>query len=83
MTPKDSRFGFKVQALDFGGLKTWALLEVDFFGVVPSNATQDQSYGYSSIRMRQYYTKLETPFVDLLVGQTNDLYGWGAAPAST
>jgi hypothetical protein len=79
ITPKDSRFGFKVEAPDFGGFRTWALLEVDFFGVVPSNATQDQSYSYSSIRMRQYYTKLETPFLDLLVGQTNDLYGWGGA----
>ncbi|HXK17858.1 MAG TPA: hypothetical protein VNG33_08650, partial [Polyangiaceae bacterium] len=79
VTPKDSRFGFKVSAPEFESMKASALLEVDFFGTVPSNATQDQSYANSSIRLRQYYTKLETPVVDLLVGQTNDLFGWGGA----
>ncbi len=76
-TPKDSRLGYKVAAPAFGDLKTSAQFEADFFGVVASNATQDQSYTYASIRLRQYFAKLETPVVDLLVGQTFDLFGWG------
>jgi hypothetical protein len=76
-TPKDSRIGYKVAAPAFGDLKASAQMEADFFGVVPSNATQDQSYTYAGIRLRQYYAKLETPVVDLLVGQTFDLFGWG------
>jgi hypothetical protein len=45
--------------------------------VQPTTVSQDQQYTYSSIRLRHYYAKLETPIVDLLAGQTFDLYGWG------
>src|SRR5882672_3523767 len=76
-TAKDSRLGYKVVAPPFGSLKASAFLEADFFGVLPTTATQDQSYTYDSIRLRHYYAKLETPILDLLVGQTFDLYGWG------
>jgi DcaP outer membrane protein len=76
-TAKDSRLGYKIVAPAFGAVKTSVQMEADFFGTVPSNATQDQSYTYASIRLRQYYARLETPIVDLLVGQTFDLFGWG------
>ncbi|HVZ73728.1 MAG TPA: hypothetical protein VHJ20_15215 [Polyangia bacterium] len=76
-TPKDSRLGFKAVAPTFEGMKASAYMEADFFGVLPTTATQDQSYTYSSIRLRQYYAKLETPFVDVLAGQTFDLFGFG------
>jgi hypothetical protein len=76
-TAKDSRFGYKIAAPAFGALKVSGQFEADFFGTVPSNATQDQSYVYASIRLRQYFAKLETPVLDVLVGQTFDLFGWG------
>jgi hypothetical protein len=76
-TAKDSRIGYKIAAPPFGSLKTSAYFEADFFGIIPTTATQDQSYVYDTIRLRQYYAKLETPVLDLLVGQTFDLYGWG------
>ncbi|HEX4406598.1 MAG TPA: hypothetical protein VH560_17285 [Polyangia bacterium] len=77
-TAKDSRLGYKIAAPPFGGsLKASAFMEADFFGIIPTTATQDQSYVYDTIRLRQYYAKLETPIVDLLVGQTFDLYGFG------
>jgi hypothetical protein len=76
-TPKDSRLGYKLVSPQFGSLKASAFMEADFFGVLPTTATQDQSYTYASIRLRQYYAKLETPIVDLLVGQTFDLFGMG------
>jgi hypothetical protein len=76
-TAKDSRIGYKIAAPAFGSLKASAFMEADFFGIIPTTATQDQSYVYDTIRLRQYYAKLETPIVDLLVGQTFDLYGFG------
>ncbi|HTM46802.1 MAG TPA: hypothetical protein VL137_17725 [Polyangiaceae bacterium] len=78
-TARDSRLGFKVEAPEFESMKASALLEMDFFGTVASNATQDQSYVAGPIRLRQFYTKLETPIVDVLAGQTQDLYGWGGS----
>ena len=76
-TVKDSRIGFKVAAPTYGSIKTSAQFEADFFGIQPTTASQDQTYTYSSIRLRHYFAKLETPVIDLLVGQTFDLYGWG------
>lgn len=76
-TVKDSRIGFKVAAPTYGSIKTSAQFEADFFGIVPTTATIDQSATYSAIRLRHYFATLETPVVDLLVGQTFDLYGWG------
>jgi hypothetical protein len=76
-TAKDSRLGYKLVAPPFGSVKVSGLMEADLFGVVPSNATQEQSYTFASIRLRHYYAKLETRFVDVLVGQTFDLFGWG------
>ena len=76
-TVKDSRIGFKVAAPTEGSIKASAQFEAHFFGVQPTTVSQDQQYTYSSIRLRHYYAKLETPVLDLLVGQTFDLYGWG------
>lgn len=76
-TAKDSRVGFKVIAPPSGAIKVSALMEADFFGVLPTTATQDESYTTASIRLRHYFAKLETPIVDVLVGQTFDLFGWG------
>jgi hypothetical protein len=77
-TAKDSRLGFRVSAPAYGALKASAFFEADFFGLQPPTATQDQAYVYSAIRLRQYYAKLETPVLDLLAGQTFDLFGWGS-----
>jgi hypothetical protein len=76
-TAKDSRLGFKLTAPTFGSIRASAQLETDFFGPLPTTAAQDDAYTLDSIRMRLYFAKLETPFVDVLVGQTFDLFGWG------
>jgi hypothetical protein len=74
---RDSRIGYKVAAPTFESVKASALVEADFFGLPPPNASQDQYYSANIIRLRHFYAKLETPIIDLLVGQTYDLYGWG------
>jgi hypothetical protein len=74
---RDSRIGLKASAPTFEGIKTSAYIEADFFGLPSTSATQDQYYNASIIRLRQFYAKLESPVVDMIAGQTNDLYGWG------
>jgi hypothetical protein len=78
-TAKDSRLGAKLVAPPFGSVKISGLIEADLFGVLPATSTQEQSYTFDSIRLRLFYAKLETPVVDLLVGQAFDLFGWGGA----
>jgi hypothetical protein len=76
-TVRDSRIGLKANAPTFEGMKASAFMEADFFGLPSSTATTDQYYSASIIRLRHFYAKLETPVVDVLAGQTYDLYGWG------
>jgi hypothetical protein len=76
VSPKDSRFGLKAEAPTFASIKASGVFVVDFFGVQPPNATQDQNYAAGIIRMREFYAKLDTPVIDVLAGQTQDLFGW-------
>ena len=45
-------------------------------GTQPPNATQDQNFAAGVLRMREFYAKLDTPVIDVLAGQTQDLFGW-------
>jgi hypothetical protein len=76
-TAKDSRLGFKVRAPAVGSIRVSGQLETDFFAPLPATATQDDSYVFDAIRMRLYFATVETPVVNLLVGQNFDLFGWG------
>jgi hypothetical protein len=76
-TVRDSRVGLKATAPTFEGMKATAYMEADFFGLPSPSATQDQYYNASIIRLRHFYSRLETPVVNVLAGQTYDLYGWG------
>jgi hypothetical protein len=76
-TAKDSRLGFKVRAPSAGAIKLSAQFESDFFAPLPATATQDASYVFDAIRMRLYFATVETPVINVLVGQTFDLFGWG------
>jgi hypothetical protein len=78
-TVRDSRIGLKAAAPTFEGMKVSAFMESDFFGQLPPTATQDQFFSTPIPRLRQFYAKLETPIVDVLAGQTYDLYGWGGS----
>jgi hypothetical protein len=82
---RDSRFGFYVRAPEVSGVRVSGLLEMDFFGDVASNATEQQSYSTAiAPRLRHYYFRVENPIVDILVGQYWHLFGWQNAyhPAS-
>ena len=83
-TANNSLFGFMLKAPDWGRLHTFGHVEVDFFGVQPTDATEQQVYTAPSVRMRLFYFRLRQDFftrasVDLLVGQYHDLFAWGGA----
>jgi hypothetical protein len=78
-TIKNSRVGLKFDAPEYHRVKGSALLEMDFFGVQPTDATQNDFYVLGTMRVRHAYMKLETPIVDVLAGQYHDLFGWGGS----
>ncbi len=78
-TIKNSRLGLKLDAPVYGGIKSTAVLEMDFFGVQPTDVTQNDYYVLGTMRVRHAYVKLESPIVDLLAGQYHDLFGWGGS----
>ncbi len=85
MTANNSLFGFVINAPEFHrGLHPMAHLEMDFFGVQPSDATEQSLFSSPSVRMRLFYFRLkqdlfERAAIDLLVGQYHDLFAWGGA----
>lgn len=76
-TARDSRIGLYVGAPDFEGMHSYLQLEFDFFGLVPTEATERDSIQFGPVRMRHAFYKLETPIIDVLAGQYFELFGWG------
>jgi len=79
LTARNSRLGFKIQAPQWGEIKTSGVVEFDFFGESQLTTKQGESYSAGPARMRLFYAKLETPIVDVLAGQYHDLFAWGGA----
>jgi hypothetical protein len=82
-TVRASRFGFRIAAPEYHGVRASAVLEADFFGpALPTGVgqpgTEAAVFSNPALRVRQAYFKVETPVVDILVGQTWMLLGWGA-----
>jgi len=77
---RNTRLGFRLAAPEWGGVKSSAVLETDFFGNQPSNPGSAYSeasfYNNPAWRIRHAYLKLETPVLDFLFGQTWELFGW-------
>ena len=73
---RDSRFGLRLAAPPAGKIKASGLLETDFFG--PSATTEQGTWVNPVLRFRHAYLKLETPVVDIIFGQTWNLFGWQA-----
>lgn len=75
-TLRNSRIGFKLKAPAYHGLLASAMLEMDFLGNQPPTASEGQLFGNPTFRIRHFNLKLETPYVDILVGQYWQLFGW-------
>jgi hypothetical protein len=83
MTANNSLFGFLLDAPDWKGLKALGHVEVDFFGVPPTDATESTIFTTPAVRMRLFYFRLRHALgpgaVELLAGQYHDLFAWGGA----
>ena len=74
---RNPRLGLRVGAPDLGPLHASAVAEMDFFGNQPT-VSEAAFFNNPTFRIRHAYFKLETPVVDLTIGQTWELFGWQA-----
>jgi hypothetical protein len=76
---RNTRLGLAFVAPPMGSIKSSAVLEGDFFGNQPDsppNISESSYYDSPTFRIRHAYLKLQTPVVDVIAGQTYDLFGW-------
>jgi hypothetical protein len=75
---RNTRLGLGFEAPAWGAIKPSAVLEVDFFGHQgePPEASEQNYFVNPTLRLRHAYVKLANPYVDVLVGQTYDVFGW-------
>jgi hypothetical protein len=75
---RNSRLGFAFESPTLGTVKPTAVLEADFFGHQDSPPTSSEGTFFNSptFRVRHAYVKLKSPYVDFLMGQSYDLFGW-------
>jgi hypothetical protein len=72
---RNSRFGFRVRAPEWHHVRVSGNLEFDALGN-QIGTTEAQTFTNAAIRVRHYNLKVETPIVDLLIGQFWSLFGW-------
>jgi hypothetical protein len=91
-TIRNSRIGFALETPDWSGTKGLGLIEGDFFGFDPNPAystpaagapaSQPSESGFftnPTFRVRHAWAKIESPYVDVLAGQTWSVLGGGGA----
>jgi hypothetical protein len=76
ITAKDSRLGVFVGAPTFENVRSSAQIEIDFYGLTPTDARLNDVIVFPTPRLRHAFLKFETPIVDVVAGQTYDLFGW-------
>ena len=73
---RNSRIGFRLRAPEYHRVRASAMLEMDFLGNQPPNATEAAFFTSPTFRIRHFNLKVETPIVDVLIGQYWQLFGW-------
>jgi hypothetical protein len=81
---RNSRLGMRVAAPAFHGLRLSGVFEMDFFGNQPALGypaangaiSENSFYANPAFRARHLFLKMETPILDVLIGQTWNLFGW-------
>jgi hypothetical protein len=75
-SPRDSRLGFLLATPDKRGVRLTGLLEFNFFA---STATTEQATWSDPVAgLRQAWIKLETRALDIMIGQSANLFGWSS-----
>jgi len=84
---RNSRLGFKLKGPGNGVIKSSGQFEGDFLGVQPLGApnpvgtpplTESSFFTSPVFRIRHFYAKMETPYIDVMAGQYWQLFGWEA-----
>jgi len=75
---RNSRFGLRVRAPEFANVRASGVLEMDFLGF-DQPSTEAAFFDNPTLRIRHAYLKLETPLVDVLIGQYWHIFGWQPA----
>jgi hypothetical protein len=76
MAARNSRIGFRISAPTYNGIKASAQLEMDFLGNQPPGISEASFFQNAGFRYRHLNLKLETSAVDILIGQSWQLFGW-------
>jgi hypothetical protein len=78
-TAKNSRIGLIIGAPSFGSIETTGMINFDFFGMQPTDATETDYYVLDTMRLRHAYLRLHAPVIDFMAGQMPTVFGWGGA----
>jgi hypothetical protein len=78
-TAKNSRIGLIVGAPSYRSIEATGHINFDFFGLQPTDATENDYYVVGTMRLRHAYLRLHSPIIDLMAGQQPTLFGWGGA----
>jgi hypothetical protein len=73
---RNSRIGLRLRAPEWHHMRASAMLEMDFLGNQPPTVTEAQFWTNPTFRFRHMNLKIETPIVDILIGQYWQLFGW-------
>lgn len=72
---RNTRFGLRLRAPEIAKVRASGTLEMDFLGF-DQPSTEAALFNNPTFRIRLAYLKVETPIVDLLVGQYWHMFGW-------
>lgn len=81
---RNSRIGLRMKAPETGGVRVSGVVETDFLGTqtigyaagTGNVVSENQYFTSPMLRIRHMYVKAETDVVDVLLGQTWELFGW-------
>lgn len=76
---RNTRIGMMLESPVIGGVKPSAVIEVDFSGNQPIQAgitSEATAFTSPILRLRNAYVKLQNDYVDVIAGQTYDVFGW-------
>lgn len=81
MSVRNSRLGLQLRAPETHHVRVSGMVETDFLGYEPAPSattgpTESQFFTSPTLRLRHAVLKVETPVVDILIGQYWDLFGW-------
>jgi hypothetical protein len=81
LSARHSRLGLKISQPVVNDIKATGQFELDFLGNQPSNpptTTENAFYQNATMRFRHVFAKVETPAIDVVVGQWWSLFGWSS-----